>query len=158
MKPEHWLDAADQLVNESRPGAPRQVNLRCAVSMVYYALFHWLANCAADALAGSAGPRNPSWTRVYRGLDHRQVKQQCRQGRVPAGLPPTVRRFATELAEMQGRRHRADYDPSARFSKPDTTAFIANANSMLQDLRDVTPADRRTFAIHVLFKERRASL
>ena len=104
MNPSHWLDAADQLVNEARPGAPRQVNLRCAVSMVYYALFHWLANCVADVLAGATRPTDHGWVRVYRGVDHRQVKQQCRQGRIPTHLAPTLRRFAAELAEMQGRR------------------------------------------------------
>lgn len=105
------LDAADQLVNEARPGAPRQVNLRCAVSMVCHALAHWLANCVADVLAGATRPRDHGWVPVYRGVNHRQVKQQCRQGRIPTNLAPTLRRFAAELAEMQGRRHSADYIP-----------------------------------------------
>ena len=70
MNPEHWLDAAEQLLGETRRGAPRQVNLRCAVSMVYYALFHWLANCAADALAGSSGPRSRSWVRLRHEADY----------------------------------------------------------------------------------------
>ena len=52
MNPDHWLDAATRLLHQPRRGAPRQVDLRCVVSLSYYALFHWLANCAANALAG----------------------------------------------------------------------------------------------------------
>lgn len=155
MNPEHWLAAAELLLNAPRRGAPRQVDLRCAVSLVYYALFHWLANCAADALAGAAKPRDRSWTRVYRGLEHRHVREQCRKGRLPGHLPPSMRRFATEVAAMQERRHRADYDPEARFSKRHVIAFVAKANSLLADLRRATPAEKRAFAIHVLFRERR---
>ena len=157
MNPEHWLDVAEQLLRDPRRGAPRQVNLRCAVSLVYYALFHWLANCAADALAGTAKPRDGSWTRVYRGLQHHQVRNECRKGRIPKRFPTSIRRFATEVATMQNRRHRADYDPQARFSKGDALAFLRNANSILNDLQTATPAEKRAFAIHVLFKERPGS-
>ncbi|MDE2864377.1 MAG: hypothetical protein OXR05_04695 [Gemmatimonadota bacterium] len=127
------------------------------MSMVYHALAHWLANCVADVLAGATRPRDHGWVPVYRGVDHRQVKQQCRQGRIPTHLAPTLRRFAAELAEMQGRRHSADYDPKARFSKRDAVAFIASANRMLLDLQETTPAEKRALAIHVLFKERPGS-
>ena len=36
--------------------------------MVYYGLFHWLANSVADALAGATRPRDHGWVRVYRGV------------------------------------------------------------------------------------------
>lgn len=55
--PSHLLDAADHPASEECPGAPRQVNLRRAVSTVYCALFHWLARCAADSLVGWVRPR-----------------------------------------------------------------------------------------------------
>lgn len=155
LNPEHWLGAAEQLLNQPRRGAPRQVDLRCAASHVYYALFHWLANCAADALAGAAKPRDRSWTRVYRGLEHRHVREQCRRGRLPGGLPSSIRRFAAEVVVMQETRHRADYDPDTRFSKNDVTAFLAKANRILRDLQSTTPTEKRALAIHVLFKERR---
>ena len=34
VNPEHWLDVAEQLLRDPRRGAPRQVNLRCAVSLI----------------------------------------------------------------------------------------------------------------------------
>ena len=68
-----------------------------------------------------------------------------------------MRRFASELAVMQERRHEADYDPTARFSKRDAGAFLANAVRTLADLEGITPTEKRALAIHVLFKERPAS-
>ncbi len=57
MNPDHWLDAAKRLLEQPRRGAPRQVDLRCAVSLIYYALFHWLTAFLAMA------------NRVIRGLE-----------------------------------------------------------------------------------------
>ena len=139
MNPDHWLDAAERLLHRSRRGAPRQVDLRCVVSLIHYALFHWLANCAADALAGATKPRDRSWTRVYRGLQHRQVREQFRRGRRPGGLPSSIHRFAAAIVAMQARRHSADYDPDTRFLKGDVAAFLANANRVIRDLQGTTP-------------------
>ena len=154
MNPDHWLDAAARLLHQPRRGAPRQVDLRCAVSLIYYALFHWLANSAADALAGATKPRDRSWARVYRSLQHRQVREQCRKGRRPGGLPSSIHRFATEIAVMQARRHSADYDPDTRFSKSGVAASLERANRAIRDAEGATPAEKRVLAIHVLFRER----
>lgn len=130
------------------------MDLRCAVSLIYYALFHWLANCAADALAGATRPRDRSWTRVYRSLQHRQVREQCRKGRRPGGLPSSIHRFAAAIVVIQAMRHSADYDPDARFAKSDVAAFLEMANRAIRDLEGATPAEKRALAIHVLFRER----
>lgn len=156
MNPSHWLEAAEQLVDEDRRGAPRQVNLRCAVSMTYYALFHWLANSTADAFAGGTRQKDWSWTRAYRGIDHRQIRDQCRSKRIPSSFSPRIRRFAIELAAMQVHRHRAHYDPEARFSKAEAIKHIENARNILTGIEAGNPAEKRALAIHVLFKERSA--
>ena len=138
----------------ARRDAPRQVDLRCVVSLVYYALFHWLANCAADALAGATKPRERSWTRAYRGLQHRRMHEQCRSGRLPGGLPSSIHRFAAAIVAMQARRHSADYDPDTRFAKGDVAAFLEMASRVIRDLQGATPAEKRALAIHVIFRER----
>lgn len=94
MNPSHWLEAAEQLVHEDRRGAPRQVNLRCAVSMTYYALFHWLANSAADSFAGAARKKDWSWTRVYRGIDHPPLGPEY------LSIYPRTRNFRAVFAEL----------------------------------------------------------
>ena len=155
MNPTHLLDAADHLAGESRPGAPRQVNLRRAVSSVYYALFHWLAKCAADSLVGVTEHSGESWTRVYRALNHRDLRHRCRKGCIPSSTPHELRRLGAELVRMQPLRHGADYNPVARFTKKDVLAHVDEARGILEDLEDAALPDRRLFAVHVLFKERR---
>lgn len=155
LNPKHLLDAADHLVSERRPGAPRQANLRRAVSTVYYGLFHWLAGCAADSLVGVAEASGESWTRVYRALNHRDLRQRCQKGQVPPSTPYPLRRLATAVVRLQPIRNGADYDPTVRFAKQDVLAYVDEARRILEDLERVSPADRRAFTVHVLFKERR---
>lgn len=155
LNPNHLLDAADHLVSERRPGAPRQVNLRRAVSTVYYALFHWLAGCAADSLVGAAETPGESWTRVYRALNHRDVRQRCHKGGVPPSTPYPLRQLGTALVELQRIRNGADYNPVVRLARKDVLARVDEARRILEDLERATPADRRAFTVHVLFKERR---
>ena len=73
---------------------------------------------------------------------------------MPRHFPASIRRFAAGVSTMQAQRHRADYDPSARFSKQDASVLLARARRILADLHSVTPADKRDFALHVLFRER----
>ncbi len=56
MDPADLLLIAHQLaigVVGNRRGHPRQAELRRAVSTAYYAMFHSLARCGADLVAGS---------------------------------------------------------------------------------------------------------
>ena len=59
MNPQDLLTLAVELASGSSRGRPGQVELRRAVSSVYYALFHALANSCADLLVG----RRPRPTR-----------------------------------------------------------------------------------------------
>lgn len=155
VNPTHLLDAADHLVSERRPGAPRQANLRRAVSTVYYALFHWLARCAADSLVGVREPSGESWVRVYRALNHRDLRQRCQKGRVPPSTPYPLRQLGTALVQLQPIRNGADYNPVVRLAKRDVLAQVDEARRILEDLESATPSDRRAFTVHVLFRERR---
>ena len=75
MNPRDLIRISRQLasgaVGGSR-GRPRQAELRRAVSAAYYALFHSLALCCAERLAGSsrASRRDQSWIQTYRALEH----------------------------------------------------------------------------------------
>ena len=155
MNPTHLLDAADHLISERRPGAPRQANLRRAVSTVYYALFHWLARCAADSLVGVGETPGESWTRVYRALNHRDLRQRCLKGRVPPATPYPLRQLGTALVQLQPIRNGADYNPAVRLAKRDVLAQVDAARGILDDLERTTQSERRAFAVHVLFAERR---
>lgn len=57
MTPHDLVAAAQDLVGDGK-GAPRQANLRRAISTAYYDLFHCLAECCADALAAQCPDRD----------------------------------------------------------------------------------------------------
>ncbi len=53
MNPHNLLRIANQLAREPGRDRPLEAGLRWSVISAYYALFHALANCCADMLAGS---------------------------------------------------------------------------------------------------------
>jgi len=53
LNPRDLLRIARQLARWPNRGRPREANLSRAVSATYYALFHALATCCADMLAGT---------------------------------------------------------------------------------------------------------
>lgn len=58
---------------------PRQADLRRSISTSYYAVFHELAEVAANRLIGtsSSPQKTPAWARVYRALNHQMIKKAC---------------------------------------------------------------------------------
>ena len=160
MNPRDLIRVARLLASGSageRRGRPRQAELRCAVSAAYYALFHALANSCANTLVGStrANRDQPAWRQTYRALEHGHARRQCNNRSAMRRFPAGVRYFGRVFADMQQRRHLADYDPDATFSRSDVIQFIDEAESAIALFESVSPATRRPFSIHVLLRPRR---
>ncbi len=56
---------------------------------------------------------------------------------------------------MQSERHKADYDPGIILYRSDVMWLIDEAERTMTRFKDTAPADRRAFATHVLFRQRR---
>ena len=151
MQPLDFTRAARDLVDSVGGGRPREVNLRRAVSTTYYALFHCLADCCANMLAGSvqANRSHPAWRQTYRALQHTTARNRCRRGAINR-FPADIRNFAKLFVSMQVKRHRADYDPGGTFRKSDVIQDIDEAEDVIKRFSEVSRADRRAFAIYVL--------
>jgi hypothetical protein len=70
-------------------GRTRQSDLRRDNSSAYYALFHDLAEASAERLveANTTACQLIAWNRIYRDLDHNEVKKACRKaGQLVAAL------------------------------------------------------------------------
>ena len=150
------IAAAFDLVETGSRGRPRQANLRRAVSTAYYAMFHCLAACCADLLVGGAGAERsePAWRQVYRALEHGAARQRCNRRDMVQKFPAEIRQFAERFVAMQQRRHRADYDPEARYDKDAVLQDIIAAAEAIARLRQVPVKDRRAFAVYLLFSLR----
>jgi uncharacterized protein (UPF0332 family) len=135
---------------------PRQADLRRAVSTAYYALFHGLAETAADRLVGATPPARSSsaWSRVYRDLTHHNAKKACVSAEQFSDSADLLL-FTTTFPELQDLRHQADYDPNVRFQHNFVITRIAEASQALAALQRVPRAEQVDFATLALGMMRR---
>lgn len=140
---------------KARPSKPRQADLRRAVSTAYYAVFHALARECADRLVGtnSASRSQEAWTQAYRALEHGFEKQRCERAS-RQGFPTPITQFADAFATLQEERHRADYDPTASYTRAEALVHVATAERAIRDLRTGSKPDRTAFVVWVVLKHR----
>ncbi len=143
------LKTARRLIPQGQK--PDQARLRRSVSSSYYAMFHALARMCADGLVGTqpAKRSNKAWVEVYRGLAHGACVDACRKAS-NVNFPQALKDFADVFQQLQDARHRADYDPGARFSKEKALEVVGLAETAVTALKSVSMLDRRAFAAWVL--------
>ena len=150
------LLAAARLLLEAARDGQDSAPARRAVSTAYYAMFHCLARMCADRLAVNRGVplRPPTRQTVYRSLQHGRAKRRCMNRRVIAPYPEAIRAFARGFAELQKKRHRADYDPSATFKASQARESVDQAEELIRALQAAPEPDLTDFALRVLLAER----
>ena len=156
MTPSNLIVTARDLLNALPRGRPRQSNLCRAVSTAYYAMFHCLAACCADMLVGGPGAdrSQPAWRQAYRALEHGTARQRCRRIEILQRFPAEIRQFADKFVDMQQKRHTADYDPEAVFSKDIVAGDIVAVEEAISRFLRASIRDRRAFAVYVLLSVR----
>ena len=144
--------------SQTNRGRPKQDQLRAAVNRTYYAMFHTLAITAANAAAGTSARRRrePAWRQTARALNHRTAKQECDRIVGQGLLSPGARRFAQTFSRMQGRRHDADYDDYARFTRAQVQTWIAQAEQAINTLEN-EPQDTQKAIAAMAMHSRRAA-
>lgn len=140
---------------KASPRKPRQAELRRAVSTAYYALFHAVAQNAADCFVGTSKQNrsNRAWSQTYRALDHGSAKAACEAIR-NIDFPAEIKDCAEAFIDLQKARHDADYDPLRRVTRYDALAAVLKAQDAIAKLREAPNKDKRAFAVQVLMKKR----
>lgn len=69
-------------------------------------------------------------------------------------FPEDIQDFARVFVELMSKRHAADYDPSAVFTKADAVNVIAQAEEAVKKFKRAPIADRRAFAAWTTMKVR----
>ena len=102
-------------------------------------------------LVGGPGANRsqPAWRQAYRALQHATARQRCERRSI-IRFPEAVQDFAERFADMQKKRHRADYAPDATFFKSDVIQDITDAEDVIRCFNSVPARDRRAFAVYVL--------
>ena len=136
-------------------GRPRQAELRRAVSLAYYAMFHSLAKQSADLLVGATrGSRSQqAWLQAYRSLDHRLAAAQCKRP-IIRRFPAEIQRFGKAFTNNQQLRQDADYNPDASFVRSDVLKLIDDTERVVLDFERSDALDKRAFAVYALFRSR----
>lgn len=156
MNPRDLIRIARQLASGAvggNRGRPRQAELRRAVSATYYALFHALAHCCANRLAGSTRT-GAVWIQTYRALEHGHARNQCDNRTAMSAFPAEIQDFGQWFVLMQRERQQADYSPDATFSRDRVMQFISECEDTITAFEGAPSADRRAFALHVLLRRR----
>lgn len=147
ISPTKLLNQAERLCrrNDPNPGQPRNADLRRAVSGAYYAVFHDIINRTTDGLLPGATPAE-RWS-LARAIDHGAVHNVCKWITTGKDVPKRARLVVSEAEKSQDlidiaaafialyqKRHDADYDNDADFTKPDTIAVIDQARDAITRL------------------------
>ena len=165
LNPDHLLDQADRLI-ASTAGAPRQVDLRRAISAAYYGVFHIIATAVADQFAGAGRRTTPEYALAYRRIDHRMLRALCTEitaGRlsskykqfVPADeFSNDLKTIAIAVVELQDKRQDSDYNPLISVKASDAKALIATARDAAARFGRLSRDERRTFLCLLVFQPR----
>ena len=159
MNPHDLIRISRQLASgamSGNRGRPRQAELRRAVSAAYYALFHALAHCCADRLAGSTrASRNESaWIQTYRALEHGHARNQCNDSSAMSAFPLEIQNFGRRFIFMQRQRQQADYSPNVSYSRRWVMQTVDETEDIIAAFEGAPSTGRRAFALHVLLRRR----
>ncbi|MCT8999992.1 hypothetical protein [Chelativorans intermedius] len=166
INPDHLLEQAERLTAPPEAGAPRQADLRRAISAAYYALFHEILIEATDNMIGRKHRQEARYELAYRSVDHKSLRLLCeeiRKQKLPAkyakyepegGFGPDLSAVATAFLELQEKRNIADYDPLFRVRTSDAVFAVATSRDAIQRLRGTRRARRKAFLSLVFFSPR----
>ncbi len=165
VNPDHLLDQAERLITPPGGGAPRQADLRRAISSAYYAVFHAVLTEAADDFVGKTHRATSRYALVYRSVDHTSLRKLCEH--IKTSLPPKYTKhspsggfgadliaLATAVVDLQEKRHLADYDPLFSVRTSDAVLAAATARTALTRFRNANRVSRKAFLSLLVFSPR----
>jgi uncharacterized protein (UPF0332 family) len=162
---DHLFEQAEKLITIAA-GPPRQVDIRRAISAAYYATFHATITAAADRFIGTTNRDTSRYGLVYRSVSHAWLRDLCKEAKKPIpsnkfgpyvpsnGFGANINAFATAVAELQEKRHAADYDPMICMNKSDAALAISTARAALGRLERASEPERLAFLSLLLFSPR----
>jgi hypothetical protein len=128
--------------------------LRRAVSTIYYAVFHFVAQSAADCFVGRANVQTARYAMIYRAFEHTHLRRICLDLSKPTPSEKVrrslgrsyasegIRRFAEILPDLQEDRHLADYHPTQTFEPNDVASLVAAAETAIAAFSNADPEER----------------
>lgn len=166
VNPQHLFEQSEVLAKITTSHAPRQADLRRAISAAYYGVFHYIVAAVADQFVGDKLRKTRRYTLVYRSVDHRSLRDICIEAQkqtpttkyqkyVPvAGFNEEIASFSRLVVELQEKRHSADYDPSQWFTRADARLAVTSAKSAIERFESARAIQRKYFLTLLAFSVR----
>lgn len=166
IDPQSLISTARLLLGESNKGAPNQTRLRRAVSTAYYALFHSILRSASDAFVGANQRARPRYETMYRGFEHRLMKESSATIDKPTlgakaaramgatQVSQEIRDVASVFVSLQDRRHWADYAPSGKITRSEARDLVDLSEFAASQLRAADSDERRNFLAYLMHGSR----
>jgi hypothetical protein len=149
------LLAVARLLLKSAGAEPAsEAALRRAVSTAYYAVFHHLLRAAVRRFVGPAGEASAAYGILYRGFDHRRIREVCEaldserlSPRYTSKLRRTamskeIRDFSDAFPTIQEQRQLADYDPAASFIPAQVATLIDEVEVAISSFDRADPQEQ----------------
>ena len=168
--PQDWIIQANLLAT-CDPKRPKQINLRRAVSVAYYGLFHFLIDAACRQAVGAQHSQSPIRHALGRAFSHNTMRDACNwfqhnhahpavTSRLGTFLvPDPIRKLAVAFMELQEKRHYADYDQAIGFSRFEVLEAIQELDRTVSDFQALPDSnERRLFLISLLNKDHLSKL
>lgn len=147
---------------------PKQVNLRRAVSAAYYGVFHYLVDEACRNVFGSQHGQAVYRHGLGRAFVHSTMRQACvsfaggtLKDSVVKGLPrdangrypvhTAIRTIAHTFAELQEKRHLAEYDRNERFKRNEVLPLLEQARRDSGRFAALPDSDEKRFFLACLW-------
>jgi uncharacterized protein (UPF0332 family) len=147
---------------------PKQANLRRAVSSAYYGVFHYLVQEACSVQIGAQHGQAPYRHALGRAFAHSVMKSACTsfaggtlKDSVIKGLPrdaagnyliqKAIQDIASTFADLQEKRHLADYDRTERFKRSDVLTLIEEAKTSVAKFSELASSDDKKFFLACLW-------
>jgi hypothetical protein len=151
---EHTLRLAESLL--AGPGFGGATSRR-AVSSAYYSVFQRLSSLCASRLSGQE-PGSEEYLRLYRALEHKQVRAALNKSVYKAEL-------GARFDRLQDARHWADYSiaphpepdlssAGREFSPGEAQAYVDMARDALQFIDSLDPSFQLKLAILLIVRDR----
>lgn len=159
---------ATSLIASRGRGAPRQIELRRAISAAYYSLFHHFAQSASDLAVGRTHRNSFRYVLAYRSIQHGDINSICLEVIKPAVKPdfrpdsttaqfdPTIREWALAFQRLYRARQDADYDPNRKFYQFEAEVAVSSAQEGIEQLERAPRREREWILSLVLFYRRAA--
>ena len=161
----HLIEQARDLAAHDALGAPRQANLRRAVSTAYYALFHFLGEEGTKLIIGTAHDRTKLRQFAGRSLIHGKMKNVCEEfikgtpksdllkpfwSRLRVTASADIKTIAEAFINLQELRHSADYDLAHAFTRQDAETAADQAKDAMDAWNRVRTANEELALLFVL--------